>query len=165
MSAVHPAARARVPVTRILARDPAARDLTMFVGMWYVVMGAIYLAFPHGADTAMRVVFGAITALITLACGGVVLHQVSFVRRLLAEGASVEGRVDRLGDNEGFGYAEVEYEHAGRPYRARIPTAGMPGGYQPEQRVELLVDPRKPSRAIDPRRYTDPPDPRRRGAR
>ena len=155
MSAGHPAAHARVPVTRILAKDPAALAPAVFAGLWYVVIGVMIALLPSGTDPLMLAIFGTITALVTIACGAAVLHHVSFIRRTLAEGASVEGHVAGLGENsEGVGYAEVEYEHAGRPYRTRLPMQGMPGVYQPGQTVALLVDPRKPSRAIDPRRFT-----------
>jgi hypothetical protein len=148
----------QLSVGHILRRDWPSFILTVFIiGLWLVTIAcnlwaAVTPNLEDEEDWLMMASFmGVGNLLVTAVCGTVVVWRVLLIRRVFAQGEVVRGRVLLVGENsEDIGYAVIVYQYQGREYRVRNVTQGAVGrgGLASDDPVDIVVDPRKPSRAF-----------------
>jgi hypothetical protein len=145
----------RLSVGRILKRDwPSFILSATIIGMWLVITCFIVAVNPKPEDKEsweMSLVLGVGTLLLTAVCGTVIVWRLLLIRRVFAYGEVVQGRILHVGENvEGIGYAMIAYQYQGREHQVKNVTQGLVGrgGFAPDDPVDLVVDPRKPSRAF-----------------
>src|SRR5262245_40972664 len=132
--------------------------MSTFIGLFSLALFVI--AFARGPvtgehDPVFSGIFVGFAALMLLACGCWVLCRLLCLRRLLVEGIRVTGNVLRVDSVvDGGWYTAFGYHLDGRAYRVVIGSPSDPR-YQMGERVALLVDPRKPSRAIIEAKYAN----------
>jgi Protein of unknown function (DUF3592) len=125
--------------------------MASFIGVFALVL--LVVAFARGPVTgeyepAFTGIFAGSAALLLLGCGCWVFCRMLRLRRLLAEGARVTGSVLRVDSViDGGWYTLFGYDLDGCPYQVVIGSPSQPR-YQVGEVVSLIVDPRKPSRAI-----------------
>jgi hypothetical protein len=135
---------------RLVAREHAVRGLAIVAGgLWLVPLAGIVLfPTPGGEDPLLLGIFGGMAGLATAAWAGWTLRRWLTLRRLLAHGVAVKGRVLGVEDNaESVWALRLGYRFQGCEYQARIVTGSMPA-YRVADTVSLLVDPARPSRTM-----------------
>jgi hypothetical protein len=142
--------RARSSALRLLAKDWRAMGLAIMVGaLWLVLLaGLVFFPTPGGEDPLLLGIFGGMAALATGAGAAWALRRWRTIRRLLAHGVPVRGRVLSVYANaEDVWAVLVGYAFDGREYQTRTVTGFKPP-HQVGDAVSLLVDPAAPSRAM-----------------
>ena len=150
-------------VGRILRRDWPSFGLSVVIGVCGLVAVACYLTVavepPEGGDGRLIArVMGAAALSATALCGPVLVWRVRVIRRVFARGEVVRGQVLLVGENaEDVGYAVIAYRYRGREYRVTNVTEGVVGrgGLAPDESVDVVVDPGKPSRAFVAKLYLE----------
>lgn len=135
---------------RRVAKEHAVRVLAIAAGaLWLVPLaGIVFFPTPGGEDPLLLGIFGGMAVLATAAWAGWALRRWITVRRLLAHGAAVTGRVLGVEENaESVWAVRLCYTFQGREYQARIVT-GLGPAYRVADTVSLLVDPARPSRTM-----------------
>lgn len=141
---------ARPSSLRLLAKEPAVTGLAMVAGvLWLVPLaGLVFFPTPGGEDPLLLGIFGGMAALATAAWAAWTLRRWLTLRRLLAHGVTVNGRVLGVEENaEAVWALRLGYTVHGREYQARIVTGARPA-YRVAETVSLLVDPARPARAV-----------------
>jgi hypothetical protein len=145
----------QLSVGRILKRDWASFILSVtIIFMWLATTCYFVAVTPNSEDKEDRLMdslMGVGTLLVTAVSGTVIVWRLLLIRRVFARGEVVPGRILHLGENsEDIGYAVIAYQYQGREHRVKNVTEGLVGrgGFAPGDPVDLVVDPRKPSRAF-----------------
>jgi hypothetical protein len=134
--------------------------MSSFIGVFALVL--LVVAVLRGPvtgdhDPLFTGILAASAMLFLLGCGCWVWCRLLRLRRLLAEGARVRGEVLRIDSVvEGGWHTLFGYCVDGWPYRAVIGSPSKPR-HQLGDVVALVVDRRKPSRAILEETYSRPP--------
>ena len=135
---------------RLLAKDWVATGLAVTAGALWLVLFVAFALFrkPGGEDPLLLRIFGGMAVLLTAVWAAWVLRRWLFIRRLLARGVTVRGRVLRVESNSEHVWAMVlGYTFEGREYQTRSVT-GVEPPYRVADTVPLRVDPVQPSRAM-----------------
>ena len=151
----------KLSVWRILKRDWLSFGLSIWVGLFglmalVLIPGVIWHP-EHwkGFDFTAFIAGWALFA--TALAGPVLVWRVRVIRRVFARGEMVRGRVLYVveGDGECSGYAGFVYQYQGHEYRAKAGTdlAFGRAAVAPDDSVEIVVDPSKPSRAFISKLY------------
>jgi hypothetical protein len=161
MNAV-PTAPPELSIRRVLWRDWPSRGLTIFAVLWWLIVAGAVLATlwvpKEDFDRSFPVTLAIIGLLISLPIGVVVVWRIWNIRRVFASGEFVTGRVVFKGQNsEDVGYALLAYTHDGQEYRVKnvVEGASAESDINQGDSVELVVDPRKPSRAYIRKLFLD----------
>ena len=141
----------RPSLFELFRRDPLSRALVTFTSVFALLL--LIVAFARGPvtgdhDPVFSGIFAASAWLAVLGCGCWALGRLLRLRRLVAEGVRVAGKVLLVDSvTDGGWYMTLLYSLDGRPYRTVI---GMPSRprYEVGEVVALLADPRQPTRAI-----------------
>lgn len=149
----------KLSVGRIMARDFYSLGLSIWVGCFGLI-ALLFLAkvigHPEDEDAWLFTVFTGAFALSATLSGALLVWRVRVIRRVFARGEVVRGRVRRIveGDGECVGYAVFVYQYQGQEYHATVtePVVGQ-AGVAPDDSVEIVVDPSKPSRAYISKLY------------
>ncbi|WDI42171.1 DUF3592 domain-containing protein [Bremerella sp. P1] len=153
---------------RILLSEPGYPILLGFLGLWWftVVYGNIFGEIgyrqptEYSSTTNLKMI--GIGSLLTLVWVGFFLRRVSRIKRVIAIGNQVKGRVitvdvselkQRLVGSDPKKY-DFEYEYDGRTYRNKN-TIWRDDSLDDGEEVTLIIDPRNPSYALIASRYTD----------
>jgi len=150
----------RLSVGRILKRDWLSLGLSIFVGSFGLI-ALLFLAkvigHPDDSDAGLFTAFIFGFGLSATLCAAVLVLRVRVIRRVFARGEVVRGRVLWVveGDGESVGHAVFVYQYQGHEYRARAATelAFGSAAVAPNDSVEIVVDPSKPSRAFVSKLY------------
>lgn len=124
--------------------------LAIIVGaLWLVLLvGLVFFPTPGGEDPLLLRIFGGMGAMATGAGASWALRRWLSIRRLLARGVAVSGRVLRVDANaEDVWALRLGYAFDGREYQIRSVT-GVEPPHQVGDAVSLLVDPAAPWRAM-----------------
>lgn len=143
-------------VGHVWKRDWPSFGLSVFLGLVWLFVLAVYLtnAFWHpqdGEGWATAHIFGTAALVITVVCGAVIGRRIYIIRHVFACGALVQGKVLEVGENsEDIGNALIAYHYQGRDYSVRKVTEGAHdrGGIVQDELVDIMVDPKEPSRAF-----------------
>lgn len=133
-----------------LAKDWTATGLAIVAGTLWLVLLAGVMLFPTrgGEDPLLVGIFGGMAAVATIVWAAWTLRRWLTVRRLMARGVAVSGRVLRVDANvENVWAVLLGYAYDGREHQTRIVTGARPP-CQVADTVPLLVDPARPSRAM-----------------
>lgn len=141
---------------RVLRRDWPSFGLSVFLSfVWgFAITGYVVAAiwYPLDAEGWVLVRLLGLSALgITVLCGTVIVWRIHRIRQVFARGEVVRGQVRSIGENsEQIAYAVIAYEYLGREYVVNNVTEGVGGRRQftPNEAVDIVVDPSKPSRAF-----------------
>lgn len=143
-------------VLHIIRRDHASFALLTFVGLLWVVLLLLLVAAAalnlrlDGDDGAVVWILASIMLAATLVCGSLVVRRVTGIRRALASGLTVIGKIIGVGFNsEDVGSVLFEYRYAGKAYTARHATGDATATKRFEGRTEVAVavDPENPARS------------------
>jgi hypothetical protein len=153
----------RLSVGRILSRDWPAYIWTVFTvcGLLFLVGGYLVVGiwFRQDADSWVTAHITAMVGLVMLiACGALMIRRIRLLQDVFARGEVVQGQVLLLGENsEDVGYAVIGYHYRGKDYKVQNVTEGVAGrgGLKPDDEVDLVVDPRDPTRAFIVKLYVD----------
>ena len=147
---------------RVLWRDWPSRGLTLFAALWWLIVAGAGLATlwvsEEDFDRSFPAILGIIGLLISLLIGLIVFWRIRNIRRVFASGEVVTGRVVFKGANsEEIAYALLAYSYDGQEYRVKNVVEGASAEVEVKQGdcVELVVDPRKPSRAYIRKMFLD----------
>lgn len=141
---------ARPSSIRLLTREPAVTGLAFAAGvLWLVPLAGLVLPPTRGGrDPLLLGIFGGMAVLATAAWAAWTLHRWLTLRRLLAHGLAVKGRVLAVEENvEGVWALRLGYTVQEREYQARIVTGSRPA-YRVADTVSLLVDPARPAHTV-----------------
>jgi hypothetical protein len=148
----------RPSLLQLFKRDCLSRVMVIFSGGFALALQVV--AFARGPvtgeyDPVFSGIFAAAAGLVLLACGCWALCRLLRLRQLLAEGARVTGEVLRIDSAvEGGWYTLFGYCLDGWPSRVVIGSPSKPR-HQLGDVVPLVVDRRKPSRAILEETYSE----------
>jgi hypothetical protein len=139
---------------RLLARDYVSLGLTVLAGM-AVVVAIVMAAYAPGAEPHEAIWLGPVAMLaLTVPCATWAAVRLFRIRRLLMAGVEIHGRVLAVASNcEDVWYAILGYDFSGAEFRLKAVT-GSPPTYQPGDLLTLLVDRRRPSRAVVKGQYS-----------
>jgi hypothetical protein len=151
----------KLSVGRILKRDWPSFGLAVVISAFWLIAAACYLVvvvwYPEDKEGRLLGYFLAVGALlVTALCGAVLVWRLRIIRRVFACGEVVRGQVLIVGENsEDVGYAVIAYQYQGREYRVTNVTEKPWGreGLAPDDPVDIVVDPSKPSRAFIAKLY------------
>jgi hypothetical protein len=141
----------RLSLLQLLRRDDVSRALaiaTSGVALALVVVAVARVSIVEGADPLFSWILSVAAVLMLLGCGCGALCRLLRLRRLLAEGIRVSGKVllvDSVSD--GGWFTTLLYTMDGRACRVVIGSPSKPR-HETGDIVTLLVDPRNASRAI-----------------
>jgi hypothetical protein len=146
----------QLSVGRILKRDWPSLCFSVFISAFWLIAIACYLLvmvwYPEDKEGWLLAYFmGGGAFLVTALCGAVLVWRLRIIRRVFACGEVVRGQVLIVGENsEDVGYAVISYLYKGREYRVSNVTEGAVGRGRlaPDDLVDIVVDPSKPSRAF-----------------
>jgi len=157
-----PATLPPLSVGRVLWRDWPSRGLTWFAVLWWLIVastGVATLWLPEkDFDRSTPLILAIIGLLISLPIAVIVAWRIQTIRRVFASGEVVAGRVVFKGENsEDIQYALLAYKFDGQEFRVKnvVEGASVQGGVNQGDCVELMVDPRKPSRAYIRKMFLD----------
>jgi hypothetical protein len=150
-------------VGRILKRDwPSFVFAGSITVWWLLVLGAYLLAavcYPRDSESWLIAhLMGVVGLVLTGLLGTVLVRRIHIIKQAFGCGEMVQGEVLGVGENsEDVGYAVVAYQYQGRQYLVSNVTEGAVGrgGLTPGARVDLMVDPRTPSRAFIAKLYLE----------
>lgn len=152
----------QLSIGRVWKRDWPAFGLSIFLGLIWLTVIAGYVVsavwYPQDAEGGMiACVLGIGAAITTILCGAVIVWRIHIIRHVFARGEVVRGQVLSVGENsENIGYAVVTYEFQGHKYLVNNTTEGAGGRrLTPDEAVDIVVDPSKPSRAFIARLFLE----------
>ena len=149
-------------IARVVWQDHAALVTLVFPIVTWAIVGLTLpgwgaQAGDRGRTGTVELALVGAALLVTAVCIPWFLGRLRTIRRLLESGRAIEATVTRVAFWRDRGRIDVEYDLDGRLGRARIAvhrtrrTKAIHAG----QRVPLLVDPAKPTRAILPQLFVD----------
>jgi hypothetical protein len=145
-------------VGRILKNDYGSLLMLIAIGVaWLLVLFAArfgFLANRRGdvtqTDPAQVRSLVIMAVVVTVVFGFFAPRRIARIRRVIADGPACDGTVTRINFVKDRGRVEYEYQFNGETYEAgnAIWKNRETEAIRPGQRVELIVDPSRPSRAF-----------------
>jgi hypothetical protein len=152
-------------VRRILKNDYGSLLMLMLIGVVWVltVAGGIFRALPRRrgggmieVDSTMLVIIVVITVVVTVLFGWLAARRISSIKRVIADGPEVKGKIIGIGFVKDRGRVEYEYAYHGETHQAgnAIWKTRETSQLQIGHEITLIIDPEKPSRAFIASLYT-----------
>lgn len=156
----------RTPSTgRILKNDYSSLLMLMFIGVtWILAIAGGYFGFMpqrRGArlveiDSSMAAIMIVLAVVVTILFGSLASKRISGIKQVFRSGPEVKGRIQDIAFVKDRGRVEYEYEYNGQTYQAgnAIWKNKETRQLQAGDKITVIVDPDKPSRAFIASLYT-----------